>query len=30
MDIGEMGWGDIDWLILLRIMGSCEHGNEHF
>jgi hypothetical protein len=29
MDIGEIEWGDTEWLILLRIMGSCEHSKEN-
>jgi hypothetical protein len=33
MDIGEIGWGDVDWIHLAEnkrpVAGSCEHGNEH-
>jgi hypothetical protein len=28
-DLGEIGWGGIDWIDLPRNReGSCEHGNE--
>jgi hypothetical protein len=31
IDLREIGWGGMDWMIWLRIGtsgGSCEHGNE--
>jgi hypothetical protein len=29
MDVREMGWEDVDWLLLVQgRLGSCERGNE--
>jgi hypothetical protein len=32
MDLGEVGWGDVDWIGLAqdmkRVEGSCEFGIE--
>jgi hypothetical protein len=33
VDLGEVGWGDVDWIGLAQDKGqvesSCEFGNEH-
>jgi hypothetical protein len=28
MDLGEVGWGDVDWIGLAHYTDSCECGNE--
>jgi hypothetical protein len=28
MDLGEMGWGDVDWIGLAQVRSSCEFGIE--
>jgi hypothetical protein len=28
MDLGEIGWDGVDWLVWLRIGARCELGNE--
>jgi hypothetical protein len=31
MDLGEIGFGDVDWIHWAQdrqVAGSCEHGNE--
>jgi hypothetical protein len=28
MDLREMGWNGVDWIDLVPVEGSCEHGNE--
>jgi hypothetical protein len=28
MDLGEIGWGDVDWIGLAQDIGSCECDNE--
>jgi hypothetical protein len=28
MDLGEIGYGGMEWVDLAQDKGSCEHGNE--
>jgi hypothetical protein len=28
MDLGDIGFGDVDWIHLAQVVGSCEHGDE--
>jgi hypothetical protein len=28
MDLGEVGWGDVDWIGLAQVESSCEFGIE--
>jgi hypothetical protein len=28
MDLKGIGWGDVDWILLGPVAGSCGNGNE--
>jgi hypothetical protein len=28
MDLGEVGWGDVDWIGLAKVESCCEFGIE--